>query len=354
MRPVSSRVFSVSILVILVLGVAAGYLVRGQLNPAQPSPTAFLPFTDQYQGPLDDSGSAFAKNIPLIVGLSKGQLSWYWFVGPTNNTVNPVYFFQYSNGQPVQGQAPIADIKPGDTAYTGFWEVKNVTVPASYVANTIKSLDSLNRAQQAGLVTVSDSNRVLNGPIVARNVKTEVVNGEPAIASVWYRSKLATMAIFETNLAGGSRVSVIPIWLIQREPDKYPLLEWVAGKDLNGDGDLQDSNDLIDQTPGQPGYSPLWQVQILHVKSTYLSAAAPFELPPFPGNPSTLSAQYGMFTSIYHNTGANAANDDRVSSNPLYVDTSFPNTQLGLETTNTIVNCPALPLSVQPPGFPGS
>ncbi len=348
MRPVSSRVFSVSIILVLVVGVAAGYFVRSQLNPSQPSAAAFLNFTDQYQGPLDDSGSAFAKNVPLIVGLSRGQLAWYWFVGPTSNTVNPVYFFQYPNGQPVQGQAPIADVKPGDSAYTGFWEIKNITVPASYAANTIKSFDSLNRAQQAGLVTVSDSNRVLNGPIVARNVKTEIVNGEPAITSVWYRSKLATMAIFETNLAGGSQVSVIPIWLIQREPDKYPLLEWVAGKDLNGDGDLIDSNDLIDQTPGQAGYSPLWQVQILHVKVNYLSAAAPFELPPFPGNTTTLSTQYHMFTSIQ------SAQADRSAASPVYVDTSFPNTQLGLETTNTIVNCPALPLSVQPSGFPGS
>jgi hypothetical protein len=155
------------------------------------------------------------------------------------------------------------------------------------------------------------------------------------------------MAIFETNL-GGSRVPAIPIWLIQREPDTYPLLEWVAGKDLNGDGDLSDSNDLIGTTPGQPGYSPLWLVQILHVKSTYLSAAAPNELPPFPANPSMLSTKYGMFTSFQ------SAQTDRVASTPTYVDTSYPNADKGLETTNTLVNCPALPIGVQPAGYPSS
>jgi len=347
MKPVSGKIFSISIIVILVVGAAVGYLVRNELVQSQPSQSAFQSLADQYQGPIDDSGSAFIHNLPFVAGFSNGQIAWYWFVGPTNNTINPVYLFQYSTGQAVQGQFPIIDVKPGDQGYTHFWEIMNVTVPSTYVPNTIKSLATLNHAQQNGLVSLSDSKRALNGPIVAHDVKAEVVNGEPTITSIWYRSKLASMAIFETNL-GSSRVPAIPIWLIQREPDTYPLLEWVAGKDLNRDGDLSDSNDLIGTTPGQPGYSPLWQVQILHVKSTYLSSAAPNELPPFPANPSMLSTKYGMFTSFQ------SAQTDRAASTPTYVDTSYPSADKGLETTNTLVNCPALPIGVQPAGYPNS
>jgi hypothetical protein len=345
LKPVSGQVFAISVIVILVVGLGVGYLVRNQLVQSQLNQAAFQSLADQYQGTLDDSGSAFIHNLPFVAGFSDGQIAWYWFVGPTNNTINPVYIFQYSTGQAVQGQFPIIDVKPGGQGYTHFWEIMNVTVPSTYVPNTIKSLTTLNHAQQNGLVSISDSKRALNGPIIAHDAKAEVVNGEPLITSIWYRSKLSSMAIFETNL-GGSRVPAIPIWLIQREPDNYPLLEWVAGKDLNGDGDLSDSNDLIGATPGQPGYSPLWLVQILHVKSTYLSAAAPNELPPFPGNPSTLSSKYGMFTSIQ------SAQADRSASSPTYVDTTVADK--GLETTNTLVNCPALPLGVQPAGYPSS
>src|SRR3989442_11297663 len=138
MKLVSSKLFSISIIAILIVGVAVGYLVRNQL--VQPSQSAFLSLADQNQGQIDDSGSAFIHNLPFVAGFSNGQIAWYWFVGPTNNTINPVYLFQFSTGQAVQGQFPIIDVKPGDQGYTHFWEIMNVTVPSTYVPNTIKSL----------------------------------------------------------------------------------------------------------------------------------------------------------------------------------------------------------------------
>jgi hypothetical protein len=80
---------------------------------------------------------------------------------------------------------------------------------------------------------------------VAHNVKIAVVNGEPLFQSVWYRTNLATMAVFETNLPSGG-VPAISIWLIQRDGDSCPMLEPLCNKDINNDGDLRDSNDLID------------------------------------------------------------------------------------------------------------
>src|SRR5438132_5581897 len=144
MKPVSSKLFSISIIAILIAGVVVGYVVRNQLIQAQPSQSEFQSLADQYHGPLDDSGSAFIHNLPFVAGFSNGQIAWYWFVGPTNNTINRVYVFQYSTGQVVQGQFPIIDVKPGDQDYAHFWEIMNVTVPSTYVPNTIKSLSTLN------------------------------------------------------------------------------------------------------------------------------------------------------------------------------------------------------------------
>ncbi len=150
---------------------------------------------------------------------------------------------------------------------------------------------------------------------------------------------MTTMAIFETNLPSGS-VPSITIWLIQRKSDSCPLLEALCNKDLNHDSDIKDSNDLIGKTPGQAGYFPLWAVSILHVNDNYLSNGFPS---PFPQNPATLKSQYGLFTSL------NDAQADQNFANPVYVDLSMGNR--GLTDTGNLVNCPALPLGVEPPAI---
>ncbi len=343
MRQVTTPLLAVLLVVALIVGAVGGYIVANQLNTNQVSQSAFLQYNDSKGGPIDDTQSSFVTSAPLVAGFSKGQIAWYWLMGPTNSSVNPVYFFQYQSGGAVQGQNPIIDVKPGDKGYTHFWELYNVTVSNNYTPNTIKSLATLNRAQQSGLATITDSKRAINGPLVARNVKITVVNGEPQFLSVWYRTETATMAIFETNLPGGT-VPNVAIWLIQRasaypNSPKCPLLEAVCNKDLNSDSDIKDSNDLIDYTPGQPGYFPLWSVSILHVHDNYLPNGFPS---PFPQNPATLKAQYGMFTSL------GDAQADQAKTTPTYVDLTVGNNGL---TSVGLVNCPALPLGVEPPAI---
>ncbi len=143
----------------LIIGTVGGYFAASQLNKNPASQTAFLPYSDNFGGLIDDSQHGFVTNAPLVAGFSNGQIAWYWFVGPTNNTVNPVYFFNHQSGGTVTGQYPIIDVKPGDQGYTHFWQVFNVTVSDNYVPNTIKSVSSLKRAEQAGLATITDSKR---------------------------------------------------------------------------------------------------------------------------------------------------------------------------------------------------
>ena len=338
MRQISSPLLAVFLLVALVVGVLGGYLVSNQINNTQVNQSAFLPYTDNYRGLVDDSKSGFVTNAPLVAGFSKGEIAWYWLVGPTNSVFNPAYFFNFQSGGPVTGQYPIIDVKPGDTGYTHFWKVFNVTVSDNYVPNTIKSLPTLQRAQQSGLASITDSKKVINAPLAARNVKITVVNGEPQFLQAWYRGQVTTMAVFETNLPN-SNVAQLSIWLIQRHSDSCPLLEALCNKDLNHDSDIKDSNDLIDTTPGQSGYSPLWAVSILHVSDGYLANGFPA---PFPQNPATLKTQ-GVFTSMAD------AQADRSLATPAYVDLSVGDK--GVTFTGNLVNCPALPLGVQPPAI---
>lgn len=354
MKPVTTPILAILLIVAIIVGGVAGYLVSNRS-----SSNTFSSYNDNYGGLINDSNSGFVINAPLVAGFTKnqtagsqnGQIAWYWLVGGTSASVNPIYFFNYQNGAPVQGQYPIIDVKPGDTGYTHFWEINNVTVPSTYTPNTIKSLTTLNSAKQAGLVTIKNASRSLNGPLVAHNVKISVVNGEPAFQPVWYRTDLATMAVFETNLPGGG-VPTIGIWLIQRDGDPCPLLEAVCPADFNHDGDLKDSNDLIDTYLGQSGYSPLWAVSIRHVyNNTYhpngglaypISVSNGFPSP-FPQDP--LAVSNGMFTSLEQ------ALTDQAKTNPTYVDLTFPGSTKGVTSTGNLVNCPTLPLGIEPPAI---
>ncbi len=166
MRQVTSPLLAVLLVVALIVGTVGGYIVGSQLNNNQVGQSAYLQYSDNKGGSIDDTQSGYVTSATLVAGFSKGQIAWYWLLGPTNSSVNPVYFFQYQGGGTVQGQNPIIDVKPGDTGYTHFWELYNVTVSNNYTPNTIKSLATLKRAQQAGLATITDSKRVVNGPLV--------------------------------------------------------------------------------------------------------------------------------------------------------------------------------------------
>jgi len=356
LRQVTTPILAVFLVIALIVGAVGGYLAGSRLSSNN---NAFSSYADTYSGPINDSPAGFITSAPLVAGFTRnqttgslsGQIAWYWLVGGTNGTVNPVYFFNYQNGAPVQGQYPIIDVKPGDTGYTHFWEMNNVTVPNSYTPNAIKSLTTLKNAEQAGLVTVKDAERSLNGPLVAHNVRIVVVNGEPQFLPVWYRTDLASMAVFETNLPSGG-VPSISIWLIQRDGDSCPLLEALCGTDFNHDGDIKDSNDLIDTYPGQLGYSPLWAVSILHVyNNTYHpNGGLPYPVSisggfpsPFPQDPAVVPN--GMFTSLEQ------AQADQSKTNPTYVDLTFPSSNKGVTSTGNLVNCPTLPLGVAPPAI---
>jgi len=135
MRPVTTPLLAVLLVVALVVGTLGGYLVASRLNNSQVSQSAFVPYNDNYGGHIDDSQKGYVTSAPLVAGFSQGLIAWYWLVGPTNSSVNPVYFFEYQNGGTVTGQYPIVDVKPQDHGYTHFWELYNVTVPNSYTAN---------------------------------------------------------------------------------------------------------------------------------------------------------------------------------------------------------------------------
>src|SRR5260370_7041941 len=96
MRQISSPLLAVFLLVALVVGVLGGYLVSNQINNTQVNQSAFLPYTDNYRGLVDDSKSGFVTNAPLVAGFSKRGKTWYSRLSPPTSSLIHPYFSIFS------------------------------------------------------------------------------------------------------------------------------------------------------------------------------------------------------------------------------------------------------------------
>src|SRR5258708_33192841 len=82
MRPITTPLLAILLVVALVVGALGGYFVASRLN-GQVSQSAFVPYSDNYGGRIDDSQKGYVTSAPLVAGFASGQIAWYWLVGAT-------------------------------------------------------------------------------------------------------------------------------------------------------------------------------------------------------------------------------------------------------------------------------
>lgn len=78
----------------------------------------------------------------------------------------PIYVFFRSDGSMVPGQRNVIDVVPGDAGYSDLWRVMMVTVGATYVANTLRSMADIEAESAAGNVTIAMTDIYVNCPVV--------------------------------------------------------------------------------------------------------------------------------------------------------------------------------------------
>jgi hypothetical protein len=169
----------------------------------------------------------------------------------------PIYaLFREGDDSPVAGQLNIVDVIPGDAGYNDFWQVRRVTVPADYVANTITSAEQI-RTQD---LDVEATDQLVNCPIVpAGSTATRRATREDAgLVRGWYRGQVVYYFSFTEQPLAGSAVPVAPIYVtFNVDPGAN------GGGPPSGfrteDGSEQTHN-VLAALPGSDGYSPLWSV----------------------------------------------------------------------------------------------
>jgi hypothetical protein len=200
------------------------------------------------------------KTFPVVQGWYEGRATYYYDFGassPPHNDAKtvahiPIYVLVTgfdSNGQPqpVAVQHNIVDFVPGDPGYSDLWQVNFVTVPANYIANTVRSLDDV---QKAGY-PIKATDQLVNCPVVPLN--SSLAEGTPGLTKGWYKGKEVHYFDF-----GPSPDFTLPIYAFITGLDSAGNPQFVPGQ-----------HNIIGVIPGQGGYSAFWDLHLVKVPADY-------------------------------------------------------------------------------------
>ena len=208
--------------------------------------------------PTNPSDLGAAKQFKLVSGWVRGQEAKYYDFGmntPLTSTgavaVAPIWVFatgMNADGLPrmVPGQHNVIDVLPGQSGYSDLWEVRLVTVPADYRADTIKSRTEV----EAARYPTAAIGMFVNCPVVPTGSTFE---GGEQLVQGWFRGQQVFYPDF-----GPNPPAALPIWAFTNgsNPDGSPRM-------VEGQGNV------IDSIPGQAGYSAFWRVNMVTVAADY-------------------------------------------------------------------------------------
>jgi hypothetical protein len=171
----------------------------------------------------------------------------------------PIYvLFRTGDDKPVPGQLNIVDVIPGDPGYSDFWQVYKVTVPASYLANTVSSKGDITAAGFATQATPT----LVNCPIVPEGSRAalRVGGGSPALMTGWHKGKTVRYFSYEERALTGATVPLSPIYVaFNVNPDQTG---GGPGSGFKAEAGSTQTHNVVATLPSDARYSPLWLVNV--------------------------------------------------------------------------------------------
>lgn len=195
--------------------------------------------------------------VPLITGFADGMAVRTWDLGPAPAFAAPIYQLvrRTAAGFTPVVHNTLVDALPGDPGYSPYWGVYRVVVTDRYQGEVIPSVAAIADAVDRGLVEPPIAlDLAVDCPIVGSDVTLEVGGGQPPLPPrARFNVKGRTVAYYDLGpmvFADRVRVPETRRYQLRREGGE-PLSEPVRGVDLTGDGDVNDSNDIYDRSPGE-------------------------------------------------------------------------------------------------------
>jgi hypothetical protein len=174
-----------------------------------------------------------------------------WDFGPAPSFAAPVYMLMREQGDGTLARVdhpPIVGTIPGEAGYSPFWSVFEVKVTAAYAGELLTSSTSLEEAERDGLIEAPKAMAMaVNYPIVAADVRLDTGTASPVAPAQSFYYEHHTVAYFDFGMlaiASSTEVASSPRYVLRRDGEE-PLSEPSRGVDMDGDGDVVDSNDIF-------------------------------------------------------------------------------------------------------------
>jgi len=213
--------------------------------------------------------------VPRLTGFADGVAIHTWDLGPAPTFAAPIYTLVRKNGAGFERVAhpSIIGTLPGDPGYSPYWAVFYVVVTDGYAGEILSSVSAIDEAVRRGLVEppAPQDGVAVDCPVVAPDVTLVVGGGMPPRGpSSKFIVQGRTVDYYDLGLMAivdNVRVPDTQRYLLRREGEE-PLSEPVRNVDMDGDGDLVDSNDIFDLTIGDPAPPVLCRTVTVAVRRT--------------------------------------------------------------------------------------
>ncbi len=223
-------------------------------------------------GTLASRRALFTTRIEYLQGFADGRAVWYWNAnGVVNALIAPLYVVIGADGS--EG-APIIDALPGEPGYSPWWRRIEVRATSAYAGQLLTSRLAIEAALDAGLVEAPlETTTIVTAVVVDSALVPAVEVGDglsvpPAIA--FYKGQRVSWVEFSHTVDRPLPLKVLdalPVYVLQRIDQAFPLYEAVANLDLNGDDRIDASNNIFPRDVDDPAYTPLWITTAVRVAS---------------------------------------------------------------------------------------
>ena len=191
---------------------------------------------------------------------STGQVLRYYNFDVMPEAPVPIFvFFRAGESMPMAGQLNVIDAIPGDPGYNDFWQVVRVTVPLTYVANTVTSLAEI----VAGGFVTQAMPVIVNCPVVPRGSTAALGGGVGGLMRGWFRNQVVHYFEFNERALSPTSAGLVPQSPLFVTFNINPPQS--GGGPPSGfrteTGTLQTHN-VAATVPSDAAYSPLWGVNV--------------------------------------------------------------------------------------------
>jgi hypothetical protein len=252
------------------LGGPSGILPAGSMVPSADDDRALdarIAANDLVTGVVP-RGSAFAGGEPAHA----------WDFGLAPDFAAPLFVLVRETAPDVYERIdhpPISETVPGDPGYSPYGSLFYVEITDAYQGELITSPYALQEAVDDGLVMPPALQlRAVDYPIVASDVRLDLGGGAAPLAPagrLFYQGELVRYYdLGAIALDQGVHVPEVPRYVLRRDGGE-PLSEPVRHIDLDGDGDILDSNDVFAARPADETYAARWRTVTVAVPAATAS-----------------------------------------------------------------------------------